>query len=785
MDTSTSIVIAPALRELFEHSFSRYRVILVSAPFGMGKTTVMRTLLEKKQSAFYSAAQPDALREPLPPCCEAVVVDELQSLKDTEQQETLCGWIRDNQNRHFVLLSRGTTPGWLLPFQFSGLLTVIDAQALFLDKESIRRVLESSGVTISDTGLAAIARDTKGYPVAVSGLCRLLQNGEDYDSAMADATRRELFRFMEDAVFHRFATPMRQLLLNLAPFDGFDPELARMVSGDSHVGQMLSELVQDTSMLEIDGVEHYRFQSIFREFLLWEINHLYAVEDQRAVYGRAGLYYELRDDYARAMDCYVRSGDRQKVSDLLVKNAETHVGAGHYYEMEKYYEMLPEKEVLRSTTLMCGMSMFSSLNMDVETSERWYRELENYGTKLKKSDAEYGEVRGKLAYLDIALPHRGSRGLVELFGGVYRVLVNREIVMPALSVTSTLPSLMNGGKDFCEWSKRDELLYSTIRKPVEAVLGKDGVGLGDCALCESRFEKGEDVSARLLALVAGMDEIRKNGTPDMEFAVMGLLIRLQVAQGNASAALTTLSALRESFVQRGEVRFLPNMDAMAMRIYMRLGGTEEVEHWYRDEAPSPVPKLRTMWRYRYLTCAMADISRGDNDSALLVLTLLVPYCEQCSRVMDGLLVRLLMAVCHYRQSDENWKAEFCAALDTAYEYRFIRPVAQYGAAVLPLLTSCGWTENTPYFKRLLAKTRVQAVNYPDFLRPMAQLTEPLSPAERQVLKLICHDCTNQEIANILGIKVATVKTHINHILQKLRVHRRGEAKTAAEMLHLL
>ena len=51
---------------------------------------------------------------------------------------------------------------------------------------------------------------------------------------------------------------------------------------------------------------------------------------------------------------------------------------------------------------------------------------------------------------------------------------------------------MNGGKDFSAWSRRDELIYQTLRTPVEAVLGKDGVGLADCAIAESRFEKGRE-----------------------------------------------------------------------------------------------------------------------------------------------------------------------------------------------------------------------------------------------------------------------------------------------------
>lgn len=97
--------------------------------------------------------------------------------------------------------------------------------------------------------------------------------------------------------------------------------------------------------------------------------------------------------------------------------------------------------------------------------------------RLKKSDTEYKDVQGKLAYWDIALPQRGSKGLLELIRSVFAILMNKNIHLPAFSVTSTLPSIMNGGKDFCSWSKQDEWLYATMRKLAETVPGRDGIGL--------------------------------------------------------------------------------------------------------------------------------------------------------------------------------------------------------------------------------------------------------------------------------------------------------------------
>lgn len=150
--------------------------------------------------------------------------------------------------------------------------------------------------------------------------------------------------------------------------------------------------------------------------------------------------------------------------------------------------------------------------------------------RCEKQDAAGKQARGRLAWLDISLPQRGVDGLAATIPAVFTLLTNKELTLPSFSVTSALPSLMNGGKDFSEWSKKDDLLYKTMRIPVEAILGRDGVGLADCAIAESRFEKGENISGRMLSLIPKVNEIRQRGTPDMEFAVGGLLARSQLGK---------------------------------------------------------------------------------------------------------------------------------------------------------------------------------------------------------------------------------------------------------------
>ncbi len=460
-----------------------------------------------------------------------------------------------------------------------------------------------------------------------------------------------------------------------------------------------------------------------------------------------------------------------------------HPGMGYYLEMEPYYRALPEEKLRQSPALMQAMSILCAMGMDYQGSERWYETLRDFAARSRGGDAR--EAKGRLAWLDVALPQRGVESLVELFPKIFALLTAREIRLPPFSVTSTLPSLMNGGKDFSPWSKRDSLLYATLRLPVEAVLGRDGVGLADCAMAESRFEKGEDIRDRAMKLLADLERIRRDGTPDMEFAVVGLLARVQMDAGHTQDAEESLHSLRRRLVQAKEHRFLPNLDAMLCRVQLLQADDEAAAVWYRDKAPRDPQCIQTLNRYQYLTQAMVQLVMGDPQGALFTLAPLEPYCQACHRYIDGIQLNVLRAIAEQRLGDEQWREHLYAALDRAQEFGFVRTISQYGAAVLPLLSRCRWQGDASFLARLLAATRKQAACYPNFLSPMQRLDAPLSEAELQVLRLLCAGKSNAEICEMLHIRLSTVKTHVSHILRKLGITRRSQVKDAARRLHLV
>ncbi len=780
-----NIIIKTSVQKRFDNFMVHGRVLFFSAPCGFGKTVLADALLRGRNVLRQSAADPDCAIPPSEQDWDILLIDDLQLMQEEAGQQALCELIRSSPERHFVLLSRGVPPGCLTAFQYTGLMTVLEADDLLFDADDVRRLFQLSGVNVTDSEIDGILKESVGYPLGVAITARCMSPGKPWTPELVARVFREVFLYFETAIYRRFDLPVRRFLLELAPFESFDLEMARMVSGDPRAGERLDWILRYTTMLRYDDCQRFHFWSGFRAFLLWEMEREYTEEKRKALFSRGGLYYELKEDYAHALECYTSSGDHSKVSELLVRNAELHPGMGHYAEMEKYYRSLPETEILASPSLMQGMSMLCALVMDYEGSERWYGELQKFVEHCGRQDAAGKQARGRLAWLDISLPQRGVKGLTETIPAVFRLLTNKELALPSFSVTSALPSIMNGGKDFSEWSKKDDLLYKTLRLPVEAVLGRDGVCLADCAIAESKFEKGADVTRRMLSLLPQLNEVRNQGTPDMEFAVSGLLARSQMANGQPTDARRTIEVLRECFAERGLTRFLPNMDAMLCRIDMHTGDLDAADAWYREKAPCEPTHLNVMRRYQYLTQAMVEIMQNRPDAALLTLSPMEPYIQNCARIIDGIHLNVLTAIALYRKKDEQWRGRLTAALGAAAEYSFITTVSMYGTAVLPLLEALDWDGDKKWYKQIIAAVRMQAAFYPDFLAPRLAPGEELTPTELQILHLLCADKSNAEIAQIMDVKLPTVKTHVSHILDKLDVKRRAEARTAAKKLHLV
>lgn len=148
-------------------------------------------------------------------------------------------------------------------------------------------------------------------------------------------------------------------------------------------------------------------------------------------------------------------------------------------------------------------------------------------------------------------------------------------------------------------------------------------------------------------------------------------------------------------------------------------------------------------------------------------------------------ILILQALCLMRQSRiSEASAVLGRALAAAEGNGSIRPFVDEGKAMIKLLEHRldAGGEGTGFIRRLLEACRTAEAKLRGEDDAAAGIKSILTARERQVLELMMTGMPNRLIAERLNITHGTLKTHINHIYQKLMVSDRWSAVSRAKEL---
>lgn len=715
----------------------------------------------------------------------AVVVDDLHLLKDADGRKAVLS-LAECQHIWLVLICRSPVPPWLMPLYVGKGLIVITEDDLRLGTKEVAAYLEAQGLAATGQELAFVSEKAKGNAYVVRHVALKMRDGMRPGPEMEEEVRNAFAQYLENYVLVQWDSDLLEFLMRVSVAEEFTLPFAEMVSGNPYAQSLLERAMQTGNFLtEKDGV--YRLRHVLVRALQNQAVKACGKEAVDASVYHAGLYYEMQGQAMQALAMYERCKNKERIRELLVRNARLNPGNGNYFELRRYYFKMEEKELEKSPVLMAGMSMLYSLLMQEKESEYWYKKLERFAASAKGGQKR--EALGWLAYLEIALPHRGSMDMVAIMKRVPALILDRGISLPEFSVTSNCPSTMNGGKDFCHWSRHDRKLAASIGKLVERVLGRYGKGLVKAALGESLYEKGEDTYEVLALLVHARMEAESGGMPEIAFAAVGIQVRLDMLQGEVQAAKATLDSFEEGIRGQGAVQLLPGIAALKCRIALCEGDFRAVDSWM-EEAPDEDREFNISERYRYLTKVRCYLFRGEYMKAQALIEKLRYYAQRYQRVYIRMEVSLLSAVTKYRTGGA-WKEEFFAALKEACSYRFLRVISEEGTAVQELFAAAGKKLleqegfDREWLARLMDETGKVAVRCPLYLKSGLARMPDFCGAALNVLRLQAAGRSAGQIAQELSMKETTVKYHIKENYRKLGVSGKADAVLVARDLGIL
>lgn len=778
------------------------QAVYIYGATGYGKTELVRQYLSRRRYHYISCAEDAAgLMETAETAQEAashssgkekeaqprtvMVVDDMHLLKNAEGRKAVLS-LAGRQDVWFILICRSPIPAWLMPLYIKGGFLVITEDDLRLGEKEIAAYMDSQGLTATEEEVAFVAVRSQGNAYTVRHTALKMLEGMRPGPEMAEEIVEAFAAYLESHVMVQWDSDLLEFLMQISVTDEFTLPLAEMVTGNRHAPELLERAVETGNFLSCrDGT--YRLRPQLIRALRRRAAKEYSPQERADHAYNAGLYYEMQGQIVPALAMFEQCGNKERIRELLIRNARLNPGNGHYFELRRYYLQMEERELEESPVLMAGMSMLYSLMMQEKESEYWYRKLEKFASTAKGGQKR--EAVSRLAYLDIALPHRGSADMIDIMKRMPALIFDRGMSLPEFSVTSNYPSTMNGGKDFCHWSREDRKLAATIGKLVERVLGRYGKGLVKAALGESFYEKGEDAYEVLTLLARAKMEAEGGGMIEIAFAAVGLQVRLDTLQGEIQTAAEVLASFEKGVRGQGAVQLLPNIGALRCRLALYQGDKEAVSAWMA-QAPDEDREFCVMERYRYLTKVRCYLSIGEYLKAQALLEKLRYYTEKCRRTYVRMEVCLLSAIAKYRTGGA-WKEEFLSALKEACGYRFIRLISEEGAAVQELFVAAGKSflekeiPDKEWLSRLMGETGKVAVRYPVYLKGQLAKAPDFCEAALSVLRLQAEGKSVGKIAQELSMKEATVKYHAKENYRKLGVSGKADAVLAARNLGIL
>ena len=254
------------------------------------------------------------------------------------------------------------------------------------------------------------------------------------------------------------------------------------------------------------------------------------------------------------------------------------------------------------------------------------------------------------------------------------------------------------------------------------------------------------------------------------------LARLKLAQGEVTEAADILAKTDQSVRQHNFVHRVPEVAAAQVLTLLRQGNLAVAA----DVAQShdlPISQARVY------------LAQGDPSAALAVLESFRGQAEAKGWENERLKAMVLQAVAYQARGELDKAVQLLGdALALAEPGGFIRIFVDEGSPMAQLLSEAAARGlMADYMSKLLAafeaedQKREEKSSFPS----VQPLIEPLSQRELEVLRLIAHGLSNDEISKRLFLALDTVKGHNRRIYDKLQVQRRTEAVARARELGLL
>jgi LuxR family transcriptional regulator, maltose regulon positive regulatory protein len=753
-----------------------------------------------------------------------LVIDDLHELNSPEALAQLTRLLTNlPPHAHAMLTTRHDLRLGLHQLRLAGELAEIRAADLRFTQRETRKLLEASGITLSEAGAALLHQRTEGWAAGLRLAALSLAGHPDPERFVAEfsGSDRTVAEYLIAEMLDRQPGDIQDLLLRTSPLDRVNGELADVLTGRPGSERILLEL-EDTNafVVSLDPQRTwFRYHHLFADLLRLELRR--RLPDQvPALHRRAAGWFIRQGQVVDAIRHTQATGDWPDAARLLADHWFSLALDGQAQTMQALVRAFPPGEGHPELALVRAGGDLVQGRLDEAAAHlagaETYAETappdrqRRLRVAIASLQLSLATRRGHLAVIDqvrfLASPVTGQPGEDIALGSDLRAVALTNLGI-AEAWTLGLPDaerhLQEGavlareiGRPYLEVRCLAQLgpasrirSFATIQRRcreaialaelhgwgAEWIIAPALIALADTMVWTGDFDEAErwlQRAARTVRTYAGAD-VRL--LPLHQTAGI-----LHAGRGRHHEALQEFTAAEHLGSQlEGSHALASQVTAWLLATQARLGMTGEARAVIAALADERVGsgEIRNA---RAVIC----LAEGDPAGALGALRDVLDGTAPVIGYATTVEVHLLAGLAHRELGDlraANQAAERALALAEAD--RLVLPFAVTGSRELLEALPRHQTAHAALLADILDvlhSSSPAAGNQPPQLD-----VEELSPGELRVLRYLPTNLSRAEIASELSVSVNTVCTHLRRIYAKLRVGDRSSAVRRARELRLL
>lgn len=789
-------------------------LLLVTAPMGYGKSTLIREYLHKKQKKYFWIAlgqnpvQEEWLWNRISQEI-ASVSEELSILMlqvglpysgDWEMSETLlldmmrkvfsehdfylviddyhtCNGDKFNrflvrlayediENSHTILISRNHIDMPLMEMQLKGYCTLITHVDLTMSPEETAHLFAINGITLEENALTSIYEYTDGW-IAAASLLWL-----DYQKKGCIQSSGSVYRLIKESVYAPLSEAEKRLLYPFSCFAELSIDELSSVTELSVTSSHIETLVEKTGLLHYnESNDKYAIHTLLHAVV---VENSYGSRDE--LYRRYALRQKKLGDYITALEYFEKCGDKTEIFEILdsenrfeiidlipdfLQNFFSELQNGdelfqHPFAVFSYISSM----LLSSNEAICqkGRMLYSFI-------KQHYEEKENPTPADQELLGELQIIKSLIVFNDLHAANQALAQAWTLRGQKPSRIFSRKIY--SYGVPNTLHmyhrepgSLLDTVENEIKYSSHYMRLMYNTESSLEKLI-----------YAEYYFETGQ-VEKALLSVTDSLKRAKFQQQTCIVISSYFVLLRCLIYQGNKSGFEKAMEECNY-FFQNAEIKItmlLGEYDLMTGYIYAVLGQLEKIPLWLRkrqlDNCNLIVRDSRNACMvYGIYLCRKKRWTQLAANAEEMMLSF-----AGTRHVFSEIYANIFYALSlWYTNECEKAMEYFFAAFALASPDNIWMPFVELSAELLPLWDNVKTKDSfSPEIELLCLKWEkgIRTFKAEEYREAI------FTPREEEIMDLLAQGFRNSEIGNRTHIAQVTVEKNLTNIYRKIGVSNR-------------